>query len=338
MDSVTQFALGASVGEAVLGKKIGNKAILWGGIAGTIPDLDVLISPLLNTVQELSFHRSITHSILFCFILSPILGRLIHKKWYAQTTTQKEWTKLFFLGFLTHALLDACTTWGTQLLYPFLDYGFASSTISIVDPFYTLPLLIGLTATLRLKKDAGKRSYPNYIGLFISTLYLAFSFYNQTTSHEVFEKALAKKGISYSHLITKPTPMNNILWTGIAKTDKGYYTGYYSLLDNDKEVKLDFTPSAHDLLDEIPRTEKLEKFLYITKGYYTLEKQENQLLINDIRFGKFNGWQSQKTGDFVFTYNIIEKGGEVFFERKKLKYRPTKDDMLSFWERIKGEQ
>ncbi len=69
MDSLTQIALGAAVGEAVLGKKVGNKAVLWGAVAATIPDLDVIPGSFMDAVAGLDFHRGLSHSILFCLIL-----------------------------------------------------------------------------------------------------------------------------------------------------------------------------------------------------------------------------------------------------------------------------
>ena len=82
MDSLTQIVLGAAVGEAVLGKKIGNKAMLYGAIAGTIPDLDVLASNYTDTVTALEMHRGFTHSILFSIIFAPIFGWLVSKYRY----------------------------------------------------------------------------------------------------------------------------------------------------------------------------------------------------------------------------------------------------------------
>ena len=119
MDSLTQVVLGASVGELILGKKLGNKALLWGAIAGTIPDLDVLASPFMDMVGELTFHRSITHSFLFAVIVSPLLGLLLARLYKKDNASWQEWGWLFFWGFVTHALLDSCTTWGTQLFWPF---------------------------------------------------------------------------------------------------------------------------------------------------------------------------------------------------------------------------
>ena len=102
MDSLTQVVLGAAVGEATLGKKVGNRAALWGAIAGTIPDLDVLGGLWQGELSSLVTHRGFTHSLLFCIIMAPFLGWLIHKWVYKEKWgTRKEWTWLAFWGFST---------------------------------------------------------------------------------------------------------------------------------------------------------------------------------------------------------------------------------------------
>lgn len=79
MDSLTQIVLGAAVGEVVLGKKIGNRAMLWGAVGGTIPDLDVLGGLFLSEIDNLAFHRGFSHSILFCIIGSFLFGWLVNE-------------------------------------------------------------------------------------------------------------------------------------------------------------------------------------------------------------------------------------------------------------------
>ena len=112
MDSLTQIVLGAAVGEAVLGKKVGNKAMLYGAIAGTIPDLDVLASNLTDTTNALALHRGFTHSIVFSVVFGLLSGWLVSR--FEKYKDIKGWTQLFFWAFVTHPLLDAHTTWGTQ--------------------------------------------------------------------------------------------------------------------------------------------------------------------------------------------------------------------------------
>src|SRR6478735_1727382 len=122
MDSLTQIVLGSAVAELTLGKKIGNKALLWGAICGTIPDLDVLMNPFLSDLQELGAHRGFSHSLLFSCLLAPLLGFLLWFMYEKKEANWKEWTLLCFLSLVTHPLLDAFTSYGTQLFLPFSNY------------------------------------------------------------------------------------------------------------------------------------------------------------------------------------------------------------------------
>ena len=111
MDSLTQIVLGAAVGEASLGKKVGNKAMLWGAIAGTIPDLDVLVKFFTDDLSANEMHRGFSHSILFCIIAAPLLGWIIHRIYAKkEEASWKNWSMLSFWAFFTHPLLDAHTT------------------------------------------------------------------------------------------------------------------------------------------------------------------------------------------------------------------------------------
>ncbi|HLS30827.1 MAG TPA: metal-dependent hydrolase, partial [Flavobacteriaceae bacterium] len=116
MDSLTQIVLGAAVGEAVLGRKIGNKAIYLGALGGTIPDFDVAAGFFTDTVSALEFHRGITHSLVFA-VGAGLLFAWLCEVWDKRATV-KQWWWFWFLCFFTHPLLDAHTTWGTQLFWP----------------------------------------------------------------------------------------------------------------------------------------------------------------------------------------------------------------------------
>ena len=219
--------------------------------------------------------------------------------------TWKDWSLLFFLGFLTHALLDTCTTWGTQLLYPFSSYGFATYTVFVVDPHYTVPFMVLLIIALTKPRKSSIRRKLNYWGLGISTFYLGLGFLFQHQANTVFKKNIEEQGIEYRDFITKPTPMNIWLWGTTFKTDKGYYTGFYSIFDKDDKVEFLFYPHQHELLNELPSNKKTDQLIAITKGFYTVEKQGDETLINDLRFGTFDGWRGKSKGKFVFVYHII---------------------------------
>ena len=156
MDSLTQIVLGASVGEAVLGKKIGNKALLYGAIGGTIPDLDVVFNFFTDTITAIELHRGFSHSILFALCMAPILGWLVNKIERKKNLGWKLWAKLFFWSLITHPLLDVFTTWGTQLFWPF-ELKLVFNSVFVIDPFYTLPFLICCVLLMFYKKEAKTR-------------------------------------------------------------------------------------------------------------------------------------------------------------------------------------
>ena len=162
MDSLTQIVLGAGIGEAVLGRKAGNKALLYGALAGTIPDFDVLASYFTDTVTALAIHRGFTHSIFFSILFAPVFGWIVSS--YETYKNFKSWSWLFFWAFLTHPILDAHTTWGTQLFWPF-DLRLAFKTIFVIDPLYTLPFLACLLLVLFQKRNSKKRRLYNTLGL-----------------------------------------------------------------------------------------------------------------------------------------------------------------------------
>ncbi|MEN7548512.1 metal-dependent hydrolase [Rapidithrix thailandica] len=338
MDSLTQIVLGASVGEAVCGRKIGNKALLWGAIAGTIPDLDVIANNFLDVVGQLSFHRSITHSFLFAIFAAPLFGWLLHKIYPKSQATFRDWSWLFFWGFVTHSLLDCFTTWGTQLFYPFSREGIAFYTVFVVDPFYTLPFLILVISVLFFKRSHPKRSFLNWTGIALSSGYLLFAVVSKQMANRVFEKNLSEQGIAYSDYISKPTPLNALLWAITVETQEGYYTGFYSLLDANDQVKFTFSPKNHQLLQPYLGNPKVQRLLEVTKGYYTVQEAPEGYYINDLRFGKFNGWQGSEDGHFVFVYHLIDKENELRFEQKEYKFRPDGEYLLAFFNRIMGEK
>ena len=332
------MVLGASVAEATLGKKVGNKAVLWGAIGATIPDLDVIPGQFLDTVARLSLHRGPTHSILFGLLLSPVLGWLIAKIHRNEDARSWDWTKLIFWVILTHALLDCFTTWGTQLFWP-LEYRVAIKSIFVIDPVYTLPFLACLVWVMFKKRGSNYRRNLNAIGLTISSLYLAVTLLNKQVMNDNFEAILKTQNISYLRYNTRPTPLNNILWSVTAETESGYYLGYYSFLDRSKNVPLFFIPKNHDLLSGWRTNDKVKTLLGITSGYYTVEPLEDGYLINDLRFGQTDGW-STGTGDFVFAYYVTNTEANDH-EAIEITQRPNSvrvgTQMLKqFWERIKG--
>ena len=186
MDSVTPIVLGAAVGEAVLGKKVGNKAMLYGALAGTIPEVDIFASHFVDTVTAIEFHRGFTHSIFFSVAFAPVFGWLISKIERKSAANWKDWSWLMFFGFVTHPLLDSFTTWGTQLFWP-LETRLAFKSIFVIDPLYTLPFLVFLILAMRSERGSEKRKRYNTLGILISSGYLLLSLGLKGLAYQKFQ-------------------------------------------------------------------------------------------------------------------------------------------------------
>ena len=331
MDSLTQIVLGAAVGEVVLGKKIGNKAMLYGAIAGTIPDLDVFASYFTDTVTALSIHRGFTHSILFSILFAPVFGWIVSR--YEAFKNFKSWSWLFFWAFVTHPILDAHTTWGTQLFWPF-DLRLAFKTIFVIDPIYTLPFLVFLILTMRQKRTAKKRRIYNKIGLLTSSSYLVLTFLLKWLAFNQFESALKTQNIAYLEIDTRPSPLNTILWSANVETEDAYLLGNYSFFDT-QPITFKSYPKNHELLGDLVKNESIKRMISISEGWYTINKKNDNLYFNDLRFGLLD--LKPKSENFVFKYKIdVDNSGNVHFVEEPKDKRDGKKLLSELWKRLKG--
>ena len=339
MDSLTQIVLGAACGEIALGKKIGNKALLFGAIGGTIPDLDVFVGRWFynNEIEAMAFHRGFMHSILFavlgCFLFGWVTYKLYNTGKRKDTTTQKNWIWLFFLSIFTHPLLDCFTPYGTQLFAPFSNYRVAFNNISVVDPLYTVPFLICLIIMMFFKRTKTRRTWWLKTGIYISSAYMVFTIFNKLHIDSVFKKSFKKANISYQRFSAQPTILNNILWYAVAETKTQYHLAFYSLLDKNNVAENMITVEKnHDLIDMTD--DNLQTLAWFSNQYYNLSKKEKVGTYRyvDLRYPMLN---PEDPNTSVFNFTIFFKNGKwdiLPFDGTP----PNKEDFSKFIERIKG--
>lgn len=284
MDSVTQFALGAAVGEATLGRRVGSRALIWGGICGTMPDLDVFV-PLGNAVNDFIHHRSATHSLLVMAAAAPVVAWGIVRIHPGTREHFMRWWLLVFLTFATHALLDAFTAYGTQLFWPIDRTPIAWSTLFIIDPFYTLPLIVGITGALVLTRTSERGHRINRACLAVSSLYLCWSVVAKFWVDNAFTRSLEEQDIAYQAMFTTPTPFNTLLWRAVVMDEDGYFEGYYSVLDREDDIDFVQYRSEHGLLDGISDYWAVERLQWFSRGFYTVDQVEDAVVISDLRMG-----------------------------------------------------
>ena len=341
MDSLTQIVLGAACGEVAMGKKIGNKAMLFGAIGGTIPDLDVFIGRIFftNEIDINAFHRGFMHSLIFAFIGAFVFGWIVYKLYdkgkKRQGTTQlHHWRWLFFLSIFTHPLLDSFTPYGTQLFLPFSDYRVAFNTISVVDPLYTIPFLLALIIAMFFNRNHKWRKTLVRFGMFISSFYLTLTVINKIYIDSVFRKTLKEKNIDSIRFQAQPSIFNNILWYGIAETEDHYYAAYYSLFDRKTEFSnWQKLPKNHELLPmEHPDVQTLAWFSNHYFNVIQMEEQSDQYRYNDLRYPLLNA-DDPNSSVFSFTiYKDGERWNVLPFSGKP----PSREDFDIFLQRIKG--
>ncbi len=284
MDSVTQIAFGAAVAEATIGRRIGNRAILWGAIAGTLPDLDIFV-PLGDVVRDFTYHRSASHSLFMLAILTPLLVWLITRIHTDTRALRKRWWLTIYLVLATHVLLDSLTAYGTQIFWPLSMTPVSLSTVFIIDPAYTLPLLTGVIAALVLTRQSHRGHLINRYGLILSTIYLAWTLLAKFIVEHNFEDALRTQEIAYQRIFSTPSPFNTLLWRAVVRDEGGYYEGYYSLLDPDNDIRFSYYPSREELLTDIADHWPVQRLKWFSRGFYAVSERQGDIVISDLRMG-----------------------------------------------------
>ena len=331
MDSFTQVLLGIATAEIVAGNQLKNKTFLYGALLGTIPDLDVVIGFFMNPVSGIAIHRGLSHSLVFFLFLSPFLGGLIAHIEKPKITINRAILLVFFCLF-THVLLDLFTSWGTQILWP-LPNRFALKTIFVIDPLYSIPLLVSLLYVFRTSTKLLRKKYL-YRGVIISTSYLLLTCGLKLFALNKFEKALNQQKIETNEIIVKPTAFNCILWNANIATSNGYYLGDYSLLDT-KPIQFVFYKRDTKIEKQISHSTDYQKLVAISEGWYLVSEQNQHIYFNDLRFGLLNDYPHDP--QFAFSYEFIKNtdGSLHAIEVPKSK-RDGKRLILNLGKRLKG--
>ncbi|MEH6578813.1 MAG: metal-dependent hydrolase [Amphritea sp.] len=284
MDSLTHLVLGAAVGQAVLGRKVGYRAAIWGGVCATLPDLDVFIS-MGGAVADFTYHRSFSHSLFMLVLITPLVTWLILKFHPQKAVYRRGWFLLVLLALTTHPLLDSFTVYGTQLFWPLGTVPVGLGSIFIIDPLYTLPLLLGLIAVLSMRRNPRLGQRLNTAGLLLSSLYLVWSIGAQSYVQGVAKENMAALGDGGGSLLVTPAPFNTLLWRVLVMNGSGYRVGFYSLLDEERSIRFVDYSSQSSLLDNLQSYWPVRRLQWFTRGFYKVENLNDAVVISDLRMG-----------------------------------------------------
>ncbi|MFW6092551.1 MAG: metal-dependent hydrolase [Pseudomonadota bacterium] len=233
MDPVSQAALGAVVGHVAGYRRLGHRAAVVGALAGALPDVDVLFSAGGDYFDQLVAHRGITHSLFFAPVAGPLLGALVwrlQRRSVAPPAGAGSWMLVVTLALLSHPLLDYLTPYGTQLLLPFSQQRFAVNAMPIIDPVYTLVLLLGLAVAVTGSTARRRRSAP-WVALgtlLVSCGYLGYGGYQNRIAEERAAAQLAASGVEEARVAAFPTILQVHYRRVVARTPDEDLVGFVS--------------------------------------------------------------------------------------------------------------
>ncbi len=270
MDPLTQGVLGAALPQATAARgRVAASAGLLGFLAGMAADLDVLIRSSEDPLLFLEYHRQFTHSLIFIPVGGLICALVLHAVFGRRRGLQFRQSWLFCtLGYATHALLDACTTYGTMLFWPFSDARIAWNTISIIDPLFTLPLLVAVVL-------AGRRNRPLFarLGLLWACGYMALGLWQRNEAVDMGLALAASRGHEPLRLEAKPSFANILVWKVVYETDERYYVdavraGLAPRVFNGESVaKLNIARDMPWLDQASQQARDIERFRWFSNGY-----------------------------------------------------------------------
>lgn len=291
MDSVTQATLGAGIAGALMGPRYGRKALIAGAALGTLPDLDVLID-YGNPLAQMINHRGFSHSLFVLTALSFLLVWLA-RRFHLHKDGQGYGRLLLtiWLILITHPLLDAFTSYGTQIWWPLRPTPASWSSIFIIDPFYTVPLLVGVLAALAVGVRPAMAKALAWL-LFIGAGYLLASLAAKQWAENRVRGMLADEGYRPVAMFSVPQPLNIVLWRVVVRLDDGNYVEAVTGMFDRRPPEFIQFPSNAALGSELQPRDAIEGLRWFTGDWLRYDNIQGQLVVSDLRMGIGTGHYS----------------------------------------------
>lgn len=324
MDPVTHAALGAVTGELVLGRQIGRRSLGWGALFGVLPDWDAIPCLLMNTAWDLRIHRGLSHSLLLCLMLSWLLAKPLAKRWKKDKVSPRQVGLFLFLAMGSHILIDIFTVYGTRIFDPFWGYPVSTDNIFIIDPVFTIPLLVAVIIGCFVKpkdwkKGAGIRSAWWCLG--ISCLYIGLSFWAKHTVSGAVAGDLARRGVAVQRRMEGPTPFNILLWRVVVERPGEIWVGYRSVFDPaELPVSWVMVPKGEAAMAKHADEWEVKVVREFSKGWWIAREAPGGLWLVDLRFGEIRTWDERGLGirpRFAWTF-------DAGAESNRLRNKPSK--------------
>jgi len=265
---------------------------------GTLPDLDVFID-FGDVVRNFTYHRGFSHSLLVLPGVAVLIWLALRRWWAPVGEAPRQWLLAISLALLTHPLLDAHTAYGTQLFWPLAVTPTSWSTIFIIDPLYTLPLLVGVFAVSVWRSQPGA-TRALVAALALSTAYLGWTWIGKTIVERHARQSLASAGIEYTAMFTTPAPLNSLLWRVVVLTDGGYAEAFDSLLIDEGDMAFARYASDTQALNEAGDIWAVQRLRWFANDFVRADVIDGRLTITDLRMGQ--------EPTYVFRHTVAQRG------------------------------
>jgi inner membrane protein len=296
MDSLTQAVLGATLQGAMLGRWQGRKALLYGALLGSLPDLDVVIR-YTDAVAAMTYHRGFSHSIFVLSTLAALLTFLVQRFRPHPGYSARRLFLTLWLVLVTHPLLDCFTSYGTQLLWPMTTPPIAWSSIFIIDPLYTVPLLVAVIGGLVFGLRDRTPRLP-VLALALSSLYLLSTLGGKFMAEQRVAEVLEREGIRPQAVFSTPTPFNTLLWRVIVLDGEDYHEALVSWFDREPP-RLERIPRGTGLARRLRDSPQHRRLAWFTHGILRYDRIDQVLVVTDLRLGM--------TGFHPFRFILAER-------------------------------
>lgn len=311
VDVLTQATLGAAVGELVLGRKLGNRALAWGALFGILPDLDVLLSPFLNTAWSLWWHRGPSHSLAVMAAAAWWLSSPLARLWKKEKVSRRRAGWFVSAAWSSHVLIDCFDVYGTAVFWPFWNERVAFNLLSVVDPLFTLPMLVAVLrlAFLRTKKEIPRRARINAAGLGLSAAYVCLAFGMKQIAAAGIHADVARRGFDFERRMLAPTAFNIFLWRAVLDRGDHFLAGYRSVFDGrDSPVRWTVYPRETGALEGYAGLREARIVRRFSGDWWIARPHAKGVWIGDMRLGEIREWDARPgmvDSRMSFAWNLL---------------------------------
>jgi inner membrane protein len=307
VDWITHAALGALIGELMMARRLGKRALAWGALFGILPELEWIFSPFLDTARQVSWYRGIGHSLVVMALGSWGIAHGLAKLWKREKISKPQAGAFVVAVWWVHVLVDCFTVEGAALLWPFLDKRVALGFLAPVDFLFSGPLLVCAVwlAFLREQKPAkgrGKKPAPKskrtklcYWGLGLSAGYAMFAAGMKLVASAGFDDDLARRGTKFERRMDSPTPFNCLLWRSVVDCGSEFRVGYRTVFESrTKPVRWTVYPKGTEALAKVAEMRETKTLAGVSDGWWIARPHAKGAWIGDIRFPEVRVWGSKK--------------------------------------------